>query len=53
MLAQDIDYFSAKQIPCSSSGFHTLTIDDYYIYYTKGTITYFIYEELADIVDKS
>jgi hypothetical protein len=52
MLAQDIDYFGDKAIPCSSSGFHTLTIDDYYEYHTEGTITFSIYAELADIVDK-
>lgn len=28
MLAQDIDYFSDKQIPCSSSGYHILTKEE-------------------------
>lgn len=35
MLVQDIDYFGDKVIPCSSSGYHRLTTDDYYKYLQK------------------
>ena len=38
MLVQDIDYFQTEQIPCSSSGYHIYTTDDYYRYYTKDDI---------------
>ena len=35
MLAQDIDYFIDKQIPCSSSGYHILTKEDYYAFHRE------------------
>ena len=41
MLAQDIDYFAMVQVP-SSSGFHIMTMKDYYESNMKGGKIVFI-----------
>ena len=37
MLAQDVSYFIDKQIPCSSSGYHIFTQEDYIEYQKNHT----------------